>query len=262
MSLPSLSAVTTLHDIRAEAGSVVIEGLSAPRQAGAERAANRTLLIVSEVRLLREGIAESIEGNSAVLVAGTCEKLTQIFAALHEYPGATVLLDAAFPNGLEALKAIRTADSSARVVVFDLSETEENIVAWARAGTAGYIPRTVALREFVQFVESINRGEQICSAAIASKLMRRIGSLPSSGFDPRDSRLAASLTGRENQIIGMIAEGLSNKEIARRLKIELSTTKSHVHNLLQKLGLERRGQIAHWAHLHVAQLHRHVGPAA
>ena len=173
-----------------------------------------------------------------------------------------VLLDAAFPNGLEALKAIRAADSSARVVVFALSETEENIVAWARAGSAGYIPTTAALREAVQFIESIDRGEQICSAAIASRLMRRIGSLPNSGFDNCDSRLAASLTGREHQIIGMIAEGLSNKEIVRRLNIELSTTKSHVHNLLQKLGLERRGQIAYWAHTHVVQPHRHVGPTA
>ena len=137
----------------------MIEELSASRHIAAERAANRILLIVSEVRLLREGIAKSIEGNSGLLVAGTCEKLTQILAALQEYPGATVLLDAAFPNGLDALKAIRAADSSARVVVFALSETEENIVAWARAETAGYIPRTATLRELVQFIESIDRGD-------------------------------------------------------------------------------------------------------
>ena len=240
----------------------IIEGLLPARHITAERAARRTLLIVSEVRLLREGIAESIEGNSGLLVAGTCEKLTELFGALHEYPGAMVLLDAAFPNGLEALKAVRAANSSARVVVFALSETEENIVAWARAGSAGYIPTTAALREAVEFIESIDRGEQICSAAIASGLMRRIGSLPNSGFDKCDSRLAASLTGREHQIIGMIAEGLSNKQIARRLKIELSTTKSHVHNLLQKLGLERRGQIAYRARTDVDQPHRHVGPTA
>ena len=180
----------------------LVEGLLPSRHITAERAASRTLLIVSEVRLLREGIAESLEGNSGLLVAGTCENLTQISAALQEYPGAMVLLDAAFPNGLEALKAIRAADPSARVVVFALSEAEENIVAWARVGSTGYIPTTAALREAVEFIESIDRGEQICSAAIASRLMRRIGSLPNSGFDKCDSRLAVSLTGREHQIIG------------------------------------------------------------
>ena len=71
-----------------------------------------------------------------------------------------MVLDAAFPNGFEALKAIRAADSSARVVVFAVSETEENIVAWARAETAGYIPRTAALRELVQFIQSIDRGDK------------------------------------------------------------------------------------------------------
>ena len=213
----------------------MIEGLLPSTHITAEHAASRTLLVVSEVRLLREGIAESIEGNSGLLVAGTCEKLTQIFAALREYPGAMVLLDAAFPNGLEALKAIRAADSSARVVVFALSETEENIVAWARAGSAGYIPTTAALREAVQFIESIDRGEQICSAAIASRLMRRIGSLPNPGLDNCDSRLAASLTGREHQIIGMIAEGLSNKQIAANLHISEHTAKFHVNSILSKL---------------------------
>jgi len=163
--LPIAKLVQRLHPLVSRNafqgwGSVVIKGFSASRSIAAETAANRTLLIVSEVRLLREGIAKSIEGNSGLLVAGTCEKLTQIFAALHEYPGATVVLDAAFPNGFEALKAIRAADSSARVVVFAVSETEENVVAWARAETAGYIPRTAALRELVQFIESIDRGDK------------------------------------------------------------------------------------------------------
>ena len=88
----------------------LIEGLLPSTHITAEHAASRMLLIVSEVRLLREGIAESIEGNSALLVAGTCEKLTELFGALHEYPGAMVLLDAAFPDGLEALKAVRAAE--------------------------------------------------------------------------------------------------------------------------------------------------------
>src|SRR3984957_8067002 len=101
----------------------MIEGLLPSKHITAEHSASRTLLVVSEGRILREGIAESIEGNSGLSVAGSCEILTQIFTALQEYPGAMVLLDAAFPNGLEALKAIRAADSSARVVVFALSET-------------------------------------------------------------------------------------------------------------------------------------------
>jgi DNA-binding NarL/FixJ family response regulator len=205
------------------------------------------LLIVSEVRLLREGIAKVIEGQSSLWVAGLCGNLSEALAKIGERPWVTVLLDASFPNGLDAVRAIHAIDPAAFVVVFAVSETEENIVAWAKAGAVGYIPTTAALRELAGFIESIIRGEQICSAGIASRLMRRLGSDPALGDDRNSSRPMFSLTAREHEIIHMIAEGLSNKEIARRLHIELSTTKSHVHNLLGKLGLQRRGQVAHWA---------------
>ena len=182
----------------------IIEGLLPARHITAERAASRTLLIVSEVYdFFGEGIARPIEGNSGLLVAGTCEKLTELFGALYtSIREQWCLLDAAFSKRAISASESRPCgqNSSARVVVFALSETEENIVAWTRAGSAGYIPTTAALREAVEFIESIDRGEQICSAGIASGLMRRIGSLPNSGFDKCDSRLAASLTGREHQI--------------------------------------------------------------
>ena len=207
----------------------------------------QSLLIVSEVRLLREGIAGVIEGKTDLWVAGLCANLSDALARIAECPWATVLLDASFPHGLDAVRAIHAADPAVFVVVFAVSETEENIVAWAKAGAVGYIPTTAALSELAGFIESVIRGEQICSAAVASSLMRRLGSAPGLGDDRNGARLAFSLTGREHEIIRMISQGLSNKDIARRLNIEISTTKSHVHNLLGKLGLQRRGQVAHWA---------------
>jgi DNA-binding NarL/FixJ family response regulator len=232
----------------------VIKERSASSHTISEHGASRNLLILSEVRLLREGIAGVIEGHSGLSVGGLCELLSQVLSAVRERPGATVLLDASFPNGPEALRKIRSADALGCVVVFAVSETEENVVAWARAGAAGYIPTTAGSNELVRFIESINRGEQICSAAIASKLMRRLGSSSSGLSDDRHSRLSDDrhfetlLTTREHEIIRLIAAGLSNKEIARELHIELSTTKTHVHNLLGKLGVQRRGQMAYWAH--------------
>jgi DNA-binding NarL/FixJ family response regulator len=212
-----------------------------------ENIANQYLLIVSEVRFLREGISDALKGNSKLNVAGLCDNLGQALAAVRGRSAATILLDAAFPNGLDALRQIRAADASACIVVFAVSETEENVITWAKAGAAGYIPTTAALSELVRFVECIIRGEQICSASMASRLIRRIGSSASLGRDSFDLHFATSLTTREHEIMRMISEGLSNKEIARELRIELSTTKSHVHNILGKLRLQRRGQVAQWA---------------
>jgi DNA-binding NarL/FixJ family response regulator len=224
----------------------MVEDLLASTSTTAKPMIGRPLLIVSEVRLLREGIADVIERKSGLWVAGLCASLSDALLRIGECPWATVLLDASFPRGLDAVRTILAADPEASVVVFAVSETEENIVAWAKAGAVGYIPTTAALSELAGFIESVIRGEQICSAAVASRLMRRLGSA-GAGEDRSGSRLALTLTGREHEIIHMISEGLSNKEIARRLNIELSTTKSHVHNLLGKLGLQRRGQVAHWA---------------
>lgn len=207
--------------------------------------AEYSLLIVSEVRLLREGIAGAIEGKPGLSVVGLCENLGQALFALRDRTSPIVLLDASFPKGLESLREIRTVSPAAKVVVFAISETEENVIAWAKAGAVGYIPTTTGLHEIVRFIECIIHGEQICSAVIASKLIRWVGSFRQAQYEQR-LQLQSALTTREQEIVLMIVEGLSNKEIARHLDIELSTTKSHVHNLLGKLGLQRRGQVARW----------------
>jgi len=206
------------------------------------------LLIVSEVRLLREGVAGVVDGHPVLEVAGLYETLREALLALRNYDGATVLLDGSFPGGLEAVRTIHEVAPSACVIAFAVSETEENIVAWARAGAAGYIPANAALHELAHCIEGISRGEQICSAALASRLIRSLRAPQVAIEPPRASCVPVPLTTREQEIIRMLAEGLSNKEIARNLHIELSTTKTHVHNLLGKLGLQRRGQIASWSH--------------
>jgi DNA-binding NarL/FixJ family response regulator len=213
--------------------------------------AARPFVVMSEVRLVRESISGVIErhfGYKAVL----CENVARGLSAIRDNPGATILFDNLFPRGPETVREIRAIDPSASVVVFAISETEENVLNWANAGAAGYIPATAAIHELPGFIESIDRGEQICSATITSRLIRRLGSF-SGAVEARNQPVATPVTAREQEIIKMIGEGMSNKEIARRLNIELSTTKTHVHNLLGKLGLQRRGQVAYWAHNNVAE---------
>ena len=154
----------------------MVEDFLASTSTTAKPMIGRPLLIVSEVRLLREGIADVIERKSGLWVAGLCASLSDALSRIGECPWATVLLDASFPRGLDAVRTILAADPEASVVVFAVSETEENIVAWAKAGAVGYIPTTAALSELAGFIESVIRGEQICSAAVASRLMRRLGS--------------------------------------------------------------------------------------
>jgi two-component system, NarL family, nitrate/nitrite response regulator NarL len=167
-----------------------------------------------------------------------------------------VLLDAALPGGPPSVGRILGIEPRARVVVFAVRETSDNIIAWAEAGVAGYVPRTVALTEIGALLASIMRGEQTCSARVAASLLRRVSHAPIVGHDRGHKQLPLPLTAREMQIVELLAAGLSNKDIARRLNIGVATTKSHVHSVLGKLGVQRRGQAALWVR------DRHTGGAS
>jgi two-component system, NarL family, nitrate/nitrite response regulator NarL len=150
-----------------------VSGLfSSPEIDAATNVVGRPLLVLSEVRLLYEGVARAVEGDTGLWVACWCEDLAEALEAMRQNPAITILVDASFPNGLKAVAQMRAADSSARIVVFAVSETEENVIAWAQAGAAGYIPATAALSELTGFIDRILRGEQICSGNVASGLMR------------------------------------------------------------------------------------------
>src|SRR6202020_1055352 len=108
----------------------------------------------------------------------------------------------------------------------------------------GYIPKTAGLADVISMLLGISQGDQVCSAAVAGGLIRRLHERPAASQNASKRALLPALTPRETQIIELISAGLSNKDIARRLKIGVSTTKSHVHNLLSKLNVAQRSQAA------------------
>src|SRR5262249_12376440 len=127
-----------------------------------------------------------------------------------------------------------------RIIAAAVRETEDDIVAWAEAGVIGYIPNSTPLSDFVRLITEIHAGEQICSGRVAAGLLRRVAL---GGAGSAAARPMAALTQRERQTAELIAHGLSDKEIARRMNISLATTKSHVHNLLGKLNVRRRNEV-------------------
>jgi DNA-binding NarL/FixJ family response regulator len=201
------------------------------------------VVVVSEVRILREGLAEILERGPSVSVVGVSIDLAEVVALRPVWRPHIVLLDAAYPAGVAAVTQTHKVMPDLRIVVFAVREIEEDIIAWAEAGAIGYVPNTAALADLVHLVTNIHDGEQICSGRVAGGLLRRIAVTASFGNSRSTSCPAPALTARERQAAELIAIGLSDKEIARRLKIGVGTTKSHVHNLLGKLNVQRRGQV-------------------
>jgi two-component system, NarL family, nitrate/nitrite response regulator NarL len=205
-----------------------------------------SILVVWAVRYTRESLAEILERDPLVSAVGQCASLAEATARSSNWQADIVLLDSRIPDGPAAVRRALDIAPDMRIIACSVRETEDDIIAWAEAGVIGYIPRTAALADFVRLIIDIHNGEQISSGRIVTGLLRRIASTARRRPN-RDSALPRpALTKREREAAELIRTGLSDKEIARQLNISLATTKSHVHNLLGKLQVQRRSQVAEY----------------
>jgi two-component system nitrate/nitrite response regulator NarL len=198
-------------------------------------------LVASDIRLYREGLAEGLRSSGRVELVRTAGDAAASIAAAGDFGPDVVLVDLAMTGWEETVRELVAAGGEIRVVVLGVREVEDEVLACAEAGVSGYVTREASLDELVDVVESVARGESLCSPRISALLLRCVTELSGSRRQPD---LADRLTPRETQIVGLIDEGLSNKQIAGRLSIELATVKNHVHSILEKLQVERRGEAA------------------
>jgi two-component system, NarL family, nitrate/nitrite response regulator NarL len=214
-------------------------GPSSPSPAAALR-----VVLGTGVRLYREGLTMSLERRPETVVVGSAQSAAEVLHLSRTRAADVVLLDLDLPGAERVVSRVRAERPALKVVALAVAETEESVVACARAGVAGYVDRGASIDDLIRTLGAVARDELPCSAAMAGMLFRRIGAL---ARDPAAVE-PEGLTGREQQILSLIDQGLSNKEIARRLHIGLSTVKNHVHNLLTKLGVARRGAAAALLH--------------
>jgi two-component system, NarL family, nitrate/nitrite response regulator NarL len=197
--------------------------------------------VIAETRLYREGLAHLLGRDSRVEVIGTAAGIeTGLAMVFREAPDA-VLLDVRLATELHLVAELIDAAPETRVIAFGVADEEETIIACAEAGVAGYVPCEAGVEELVCVVTGAIRDEVVCGPRVAGTLLRRVGAL---ARECRGDVPEVRLTARETQIVALIDDGLSNKEIAARLHISLATVKNHIHNLLEKLNVSRRGEAA------------------
>ena len=152
-----------------------------------------------------------------------------------------VVVDTATPDGLSTVRALARRCPGVRIVALGVPEHEPELIACAEAGISGYVNRDGSIDDLIAAIDSVARGEMLCSPRIAAALVRRVAALAG---ERSPVGTEARLTRREIEVARLIDEGLSNKEIAQRLCIELPTVKNHVHHILGKLDVRRRGEAA------------------
>jgi len=200
------------------------------------------LLIVDDCRLYRDGLAAIIAREYSGGTIRTAYDTASMLQALDHCCPDVILLNLASFDCHALMRAARACARQSRLIVLGVSEDDEGeILACAEAGVSGYHLRTGSLTDLVELIASVVAGGSLCSPRVTAILLGRLAALAADG---RSNSRVLTLTQREIQIVGLLELGLSNKEIAARLCIEVATVKNHVHSLLAKLGVRRRTHAA------------------
>lgn len=200
------------------------------------------MFVAAAVRMYEEGLASVMRADRRFDLAGTAASRHALLdaVAVLEPPPDVVLVDLGREEGIAAVRALRRTLPETGVIALAVGE-EDDVVAYAEAGAAGLVPRESSLEDLGELIESVAGGGSPVAPRLGAVLLRRLAvqaEQARAGHDPR------SLTAREREVARLIDRGLSNKEIATSLSIELPTVKNHVHSILEKVDVNRRDEAA------------------
>jgi DNA-binding NarL/FixJ family response regulator len=205
------------------------------------------LALIEDNRLVREGITSLLNQLPDLKVVAATSSAD--LSLLGKVNPQVVLLDLGLRNGdsLRIAEAVRTEFPDARVIVMDLLPVHEDIVEFVHAGVSGFIMKDATLEDLVSTIRLVAQGTNVLPPQMTSSLFSEIARNAVAKGRPQLIE-AVRMTPRERQVVNLIAEGLSNKQIAARLHIATHTVKSHVRNIMEKLTLHTRLQIAAYSH--------------
>lgn len=208
------------------------------------------ILVVEDNRLLREGITKMLDNQDDFRVVGSLGNSEKTLARITETKPGVVLLDLGLRthNSLQLVKSIRKKFAGMKVVMMDLMPMQSDIVMYVQAGVSGFILKDATLKDFLHTIHAVAGGETVLPSQLTGSLFSQIVEQAVHGRGHSRLIEGVRMTKRERQVIELIAEGMTNKEIALQLHLSPSTIKSHIHNILEKLALRSRVQIAKYAH--------------
>ncbi len=204
------------------------------------------VIVVDDAPLFQAGIAAALE-NAGFEVVGQADDAMRAVAESKRLQPDVVVLDVLMPglSGLDVVDKIVDAVPHTKVVLLTASESEEDLLSAIKSGASGYVVKETPLPQLVAAIEDVIKGGAVISPLMASKLFRNVRQL----LRHRDivAGRRPTLTGREVEVLQLVAQGMTSREIGEKLFISENTVKNHVRNILDKLGLHSRSEAVMYA---------------
>jgi DNA-binding NarL/FixJ family response regulator len=209
-----------------------------------------TVIIADDQRVVREGLVTILGGLDGVRVAGAAGNGAEAIALAAEHQADVVLMDLRMPglDGVEATRQLRASHPATAVVVLTTYTDDDSILAALEAGAAGYLTKDASAADIHRALQAAVAGHAMLDAQAAARLVRAASRDAARQSQP--GHLPDGLTEREGEVLALIADGLSNAEIAGTLFVSRSTVKTHINQIFAKTGSRDRPQAIVYAHHH------------
>jgi DNA-binding NarL/FixJ family response regulator len=209
------------------------------------------ILLIEDNRLLRDGIAAMLKKQADMHVVATIGNGENILALMKKLKPNIVLLDLGLrnQNSLQIVKLTKANYPEIKIIVMDLIPLQTDVYEFVQAGVSGFILKDANVADFFKTIRLVYQGGKVLPPHLTGSLFSQIVEHAIVVSKPSLIEESVRMTKREKQVIELIADGATNKEIAQNLHLSTYTVKSHVHNILEKLALNTRVQIAKHAHL-------------
>ncbi len=207
------------------------------------------LLLIEDNRLLREGILSILKFHNDILIIASSGDGKNTLAKIKQLKPNVVLLDLGLrsQNSLHVVEMVKKDFPQTKVIVMDLAPVQADILQYVKAGANGFILKDASLNDFLRTIRTVYEGATVLPPLLINSLFSQIvdHALREGKTKMND---AVRMTKREREVIGLLGDGLSNKEIAQRVRLSTYTIKSHIHNIMEKLALHTRLEIANYSY--------------
>jgi DNA-binding NarL/FixJ family response regulator len=202
------------------------------------------LLLIEDNRLLREGIVSMLKGHRNIKIVAASGNGENTFLSIQELKPNVILLDLGLrnQNSLNVVETVTKEFPQSKVIVMDLAPSQGDVLQFIKAGASGFILKDASFEDFQSTINSVAEGNSVLPPILNGSLFSEIVDNAVQGGKPNINK-AIRMTKREQEVIGLICEGLSNKEIAVELRIAPYTIKSHIHNIWRSTPTPSGGQL-------------------